>query len=80
MAEQPAANGRATVSEDPPARGSNTVGRAPLDRLTRAQGPLPSSVPLTAAEFQARRREAEHGLISLRELLRDGWAPRPPTR
>lgn len=50
-----------------------------MDGLSRAQTrALERSAPLTRAEFKARRRAAEEGLVSLRVLLDGDAAPRPP--
>ena len=44
-----------------------------LEGMSRAQArALARSAPLTPAEFKARRRAAEEGVVSLRALLEDG--------
>lgn len=52
----------------PPSKPSD--GGHSVEGLTRAQSrALSRCAPLTPAEFKARRRAAEQGLISLREVL-----------
>lgn len=49
-----------------------------MDGLSRAQTrALERSAPLSRAEFKARRRAAEEGLVSLRAVLDGDERPRP---
>lgn len=70
--ERPAAPGRPTVSEGLPPNGPPQARSNAIEGLSRAQArALARSAPLTSAEFKARRRVAEEGLVSLRTLLDD---------
>ena len=65
---------RPNVSEDEPAGGPPAARDADsVDGLTRAQArALSRCEPLTPAEFKARRRVADQGLVSLSGVLDEG--------
>lgn len=69
MFERPEPFRRPTAFGDGPPSKPSDAGHS-VDGLTRAQSrALSRCAPLTPAEFKARRRAAEQGLISLREVL-----------
>lgn len=79
--ERLAAAERPAASDDRPLSGPRGAGaKAQLDGMTRAQSrALSRCAPLTTEEFKARRRAAEDGLLSLRDVL-DGPAAGAGTR
>ncbi len=73
MAERRAARGRPIASAGQQPSGARDADAGGVEGLSRAQArALARAAPLTPAEFKARRRVAEEGLVSLRELLDDG--------
>lgn len=69
MVERPEPFRRATASRDA-SSSKQTDGGPAVEGLTRAQAKAHSRcAPLTPEEFRARRRVAEQGLVSLREVL-----------
>lgn len=71
MFDRPGSLRRPTAFGDQPRGEAADAGpRKSVDGLTRAQSKaLSRCAPLTPAEFKARRRAAEQGLVSLREVL-----------
>ena len=69
MLERPEPFRRPTAFGDEASSRSSDAGPS-VEGLTRAQSrALSRCAPLTPAEFKARRRAAEQGLVSLREVL-----------
>lgn len=79
MFERPEPFRRPTAFGGGPPNKPSDAGHS-VDGLTRAQSrALSRCAPLTPAEFKARRRAAEQGLVSLREVL-DADADARPER
>ena len=69
MFERPEPLRRPNASVDGPSDKRSDAGHS-VEGLTRAESrALSRCAPLTPAEFKARRRAAEQGLVSLREVL-----------
>lgn len=80
MHERPGPFRRANAAGDqPPTQRPRPVQKS-VEGLTRAQSKaLSRCAPLTPAEFKARRRVAEQGLVSLRGVLGSEADARPGT-
>src|SRR5215207_6215191 len=74
MFKRATASRHTAISEDQPVPGPvDAAAYQPRDGMTRAQArALSRCAPLTPGEFEARRRVAERGLVSLRGVQDNG--------